>query len=267
MDVAGVDGRHHERRGPGIQFLIEQRLVARRLLRAFKARGQRERIPQDRDQAEIARRRHEGRLHARRGPAGQCALHGADPAFDAGCRRAEHFFGFFLHIEHAELERHRIVAAGEHDSRAGRFGRRFMHLDHPAHPQRLAAEIEIVGARLHAGRQQSVAVKLIRTDGRNHRPGLCHHRFERRRIAGIRNDQGRIRRRADGVADGGELVLAATGHRPFQTGVALVMRGEIFGDELAGKARGAIDDDVEFRRRHILISLKYRPRQPVERRF
>ena len=29
------------------------------------------------------------------------------------------------------------------------------------------------------------------------------------------------------------------------------MRGEIFGDELPGEAGGAVDDDVEFRRRHI----------------
>src|SRR5688572_22740801 len=29
------------------------------------------------------------------------------------------------------------------------------------------------------------------------------------------------------------------------------MRREIFGDELAGEAGGAIDDDVELRRRHI----------------
>jgi hypothetical protein len=34
------------------------------------------------------------------------------------------------------------------------------------------------------------------------------------------------------------------------------MRGEIFGDELAGEAGGAIDNDVKFRRRHALISEK-----------
>ena len=67
----------------------------------------------------------------------------------------------------------------------------------------------------------------------------------------IGDDQRRIRWRADRIADRGKLVLAAPGHRPFQIGVALVMRGEIFGDELAGETGGAIDDDVEFRRRHI----------------
>ena len=67
---------------------------------------------------------------------------------------------------------------------------------------------------------------------------------------------GGVSRRADRVAHGGELVLAASGHRPFQAAVALVMRGEIFGDELAGKTGGAIDDDVEFRRRHRLVSLR-----------
>jgi hypothetical protein len=34
------------------------------------------------------------------------------------------------------------------------------------------------------------------------------------------------------------------------------MRGEIFGDELAGEAGSAVDDDVEFRRRHIQFSLR-----------
>jgi len=37
------------------------------------------------------------------------------------------------------------------------------------------------------------------------------------------------------VADGGELVLAASGHRPFQIGVALILRGQIFRDELSGE--------------------------------
>jgi hypothetical protein len=34
------------------------------------------------------------------------------------------------------------------------------------------------------------------------------------------------------------------------------MRGEIFGDELPGEAGGAVNDDVEFRRRHITEFLK-----------
>jgi hypothetical protein len=31
------------------------------------------------------------------------------------------------------------------------------------------------------------------------------------------------------------------------------MCGEILRDELAGEAGGAVEDDIEFRRRHILI--------------
>ena len=255
MNVAGVDERHHERRRPGLQVLLEDRLVARRLLRPLEPRRQRERILQHRNETEILGGRLERRLGARGGAAGQRAAHVAHAALDAGSRRAEHLLCFLLHIEHAEFERQRVEPAGKHDARAARFRRRLMLVDHLPHPDRLAAEIEIVGAGGDAGRQQFVAVELIRTDRRDHRLRLLHHRLQRRGIAGIGHDQRRIRRRADRVADGGELVLAAPGHRPFQTGVALVMRGEIFGDELAGEAGGAIDDDVEFRRRHIRFPL------------
>ena len=124
-------------------------------------------------------------------------------------------------------------------------------VDHPPHPDRLAAEIEIIGARRSAGRHQFVTVKLIGPDRRQHRPGLVDHRLQRRRIAGIGDDQRRVRRRADRVANRFELVEAAAGHRPFQLLVVPVMRGEIFGDELAGEPGRAIDNDVKlFRRLH-----------------
>ena len=121
-------------------------------------------------------------------------------------------------------------------------------VDHLPHPDRLAAEIEIVGAGCDAGREQLVAVELIRADGGDDRFGLVDHRLQRGGIAGIGHDQRRIRGRADRVAHGFELVEAAPGHRPFQLLVVLVMRGEIFGDELAGESGRAIDDDVEFLR-------------------
>ena len=67
----------------------------------------------------------------------------------------------------------------------------------------------------------------------------------------------RLRHAADflnrkaGMLIDGKLVQAASGHRPFRIVLAAVMLREIFGDKLAGEPGRAIDDDVEFRRRHI----------------
>ena len=53
-------------------------------------------------------------------------------------------FGFLLHKERAEFERYRVEPALKHDARAARFRRAFMLVDHFPHPERFAAEIEIV---------------------------------------------------------------------------------------------------------------------------
>ena len=145
MNVAGVDQRHHERRSPGLQVFLIHRLAARRLLGSLEPGRQRERILEDRNQAEILGNRFERRLGARGGAAGQGAAHIAHAALDAQSRRTEHPPGFLLHKEGAEFERHRVEPARKHDARAARFRRGFMLVDHLAHPQRLAAEIEIVG--------------------------------------------------------------------------------------------------------------------------
>ena len=249
MHVAGVDGRHHERRRPQAQVFVEQRLVARRLLWTFEARRQHERIFEQRHQAEVFRGGRECRLDARRGAARKRSLHGADAALDSADRRAEIFLGRLLTEEHAEFERKRIEAAGKHDSGAARLRGGLMGIDHPAHPDRLAAEIEIIGAGGRAGRDQFAAIELIGADGGQHRFSLVDHRFQRRGIVGIGLDQSRVGRRADRIAHGCELVQVAPGHRPFRIGFSGIMRRKIFRDELAGEAGSAIDNDVEFRRR------------------
>ena len=68
---------------------IEHRLVARRLLRALETGRQRQRIFQQRYQAEVFGCGREGRLDARGGAARERSLHGADAALDATDRRAE----------------------------------------------------------------------------------------------------------------------------------------------------------------------------------
>ena len=47
-------------------------------------------------------------------------------------------------------------------------GRSLMRIDHLPHPDRLAAEIEIIRARSDAGREQFLAIELIRPDRRDH---------------------------------------------------------------------------------------------------
>ncbi|MGY3649929.1 hypothetical protein ACVWW2_005220 [Bradyrhizobium sp. LM4.3] len=85
--------------------------VALRLLRAGETRCQRERIVQDRDEADVFGNRIEGRLRARRGAARERAAHIAHATFHARRRCAEHALGLFLHEERTELERHGIKAA------------------------------------------------------------------------------------------------------------------------------------------------------------
>ena len=248
MHVAGVDGRHDKGRRPGAHVLVEQRLVAARLFRTVEPRRQDEGILHHRDQAEILRHGRERRPRACCGAAGERAFHGADAALDPRDRRAELLLRRLLHEVNAELERNRVETAGEQDPRAARFRRRLMRVDHLAHPQRLAAEIEIVGPRGGTGRDQFRAVELIWADGRDDQPGLRDHRLQRGGIAGIGDDQRGVIGCPDRVAHRGELVPAAAGHRPFQTAIALVLSNEILGDQLAGKTGGAIDDDVKFRR-------------------
>src|ERR1700751_262551 len=124
-----------------------------------------------------------------------------------------------------------------------------MRIDHLPHPDRLAAEIDIVRARGRTGSDKVRTVELIRTDRRDHATGLIDHCLQRGGLAGIRNDQWRVRRCADRIADMSELVRAAPGHRPFQLLVVAVTRSEVFGYELTCETGRAIDDDVEFRRR------------------
>src|ERR1700743_212810 len=103
------------------------------------------------------------------------SAHVAHAPFDARGRRPEHALGFLLHKEGAELEGHRVVTAGEHDACTAGLRRGFVLADHLVHPDRLAAEVEIVGARGNAGRQQLVAVPLIWADRRNDRLGVVDH--------------------------------------------------------------------------------------------
>src|SRR5262249_30149461 len=107
-------------------------------------------------------------------------------------RRPERALRLLLHEERAELKRHRVVTAGEHDARAALLSRGFVLAYHLVHPDRLATEIEIVGPRRDTGREQFVAVELIWTDGSDDGLGIVDHRLQRRGVAGVGHDQRRV---------------------------------------------------------------------------
>ena len=115
------------------------------------------------------------------------------------------------------------------------------------HPCRLAAQVGIVGAGLDAGGDQLVAIKLVRADRGENDLGARTHGFKVGIVIGIGDHQRRGGRRTDQIAHFLELGEAAACHRPLRrVGAAGIVVREIFGDEAAGVAGGAIDDDVEF---------------------
>jgi len=122
-----------------------------RLFRAVKAHGQAERVLQHAENGRILADRCHGRLEARRGAAGEGALHLADAALDARYRRAEAFFCGLLGEPDAEIERDRVEAAGKHNARTAGLGGALILSDHLVHPGRLAAQIDIIGPRIGAG--------------------------------------------------------------------------------------------------------------------
>ena len=132
-----------------------------------------------------------------------------------------------------------------------------MLVDHLPHPDRLAAEIEIIGAGGRAGRDQFVAVELVGSDrGDDAIWSAATIAFSdaaspaSATISGV-SAGAPIASRTDSSLS---RLRPAIAH--FELRVVLVLRGEIFGDELTGEAGCAIDDDVEFRRRLHIDSLR-----------
>jgi hypothetical protein len=72
------------------------------------------------------------------------------------------------------------------------------------------------------------------------------HGFERARQVRIRHDQRQGGGRADELPDFGELVLVASGHRPFDRVGRSIVFEQVLRDEPTGVAGGAKNDDVEL---------------------
>src|SRR5690606_27989349 len=139
VHVAGVDGRHDERRRPAAEGLVIFDLGGRWLLRALETRGQRERVHQQLTDFRVPRRG-QGGLQAGGGAAGESALHSPYPSLDAGQRRAQFGPRLLLQEPDAEVERDGVEAAGENDAGAAVLRLLLLFIDHPAHPRHFAAQ-------------------------------------------------------------------------------------------------------------------------------
>ena len=247
MDVARVQRRHSKRGGPGLQVFLENGLVAARLFGPSKpgvnAKGSLRIDTRLRSCATASK----VTLALAEVPPENFQLRSRTRPLTRGAgapntRRASSCTKNAPSSNGMEFE-----AAGEHDARAARLRRRVIPVDHLLQPDRLAAEIHIVGARRDAGGKQIGAVELVGTDSGYDQLRLIDHRPQRSRIGCVRHDQRRVSGCADRIANGGELVPAAPGHRPCRRAVTGIACSEIFGDELAGVSRCAVDDDVELR--------------------
>jgi hypothetical protein len=82
----------------------------------------------------------------------------------------------------------------------------------------------------------------------------CGHRPERGGVVGVGDDQRRVGGRTDQVAHLLQLGTATARHRPARDLLLI----EIFGNEAAGEAGRAIDDDVMVAHGSLLFCFRYR---------
>jgi hypothetical protein len=158
--------------------------------------------------------------------------HGAQPVLHRG-----------LQHDDAQVERNAVEAAAEHDARAARPRGGVEPRDHRVHPQRLAAEVDVVAAGLGAGGHERLAVLLVRADGGDHHAGLAHQRRQRGSVGGIGHAQRQVGRRADRVAHLREPGRIAAGQRPAHAGRKRAL--QMFGHQPAGESGGAEEHEVE----------------------
>ena len=93
----------------------------------------------------------------------------------------------------AEVGRHRVVAAGVHDPRAGPAGERVVPVDRRADEQHLAGEVGVVRPGPRAGLDQRQPVPGVRPDGRRDHPRRAGERGQRRRVGGVGLEQRPVR--------------------------------------------------------------------------
>ena len=184
---------------------------------AGEAGRQRERIVQDRDQADVLGHRIEGRLRARRGAARERAAHVAHAALHARApARRTHAWPL------PARRTRRARTARNRSRRKTRCARRS-----PSPPPRACRSSAASRSARRRDRNNPCrwrrrprTVPRRRADTgptvRDHRHRLLRHRLQRGGVRCIRDNQRRISGRADRVAHRFQLAEATACHRPFE---------------------------------------------------
>jgi len=137
-------------------------------------------------------------------------------------------------------------ATGKDQARAGRLRLGLMTGGHRRDPVGLAGQVDIVGPGLGAGRDQVGPIELIGARSRDHHLGPTGHGRQRRGVMRVGDQYGQAGRRADQAPNLGQLVGAASRHRPFDRTRRTIVQQQILGDQATGIAGGAVDNDVEL---------------------
>ena len=113
------------------------------------------------------------------------------------------------------------------------------------HPGRLPTQIHIVRSLPGTGVHQHIAVTLIRTNRRDHQPGLSDERRDRRRIRGLSHQQRHGLWCTDSQPDGLEFFEATPGHGPTQRLFSRINRLQHFSNEATGISSGTKQNNIE----------------------
>ena len=135
-----------------------------------------------------------------------------------------------------------------HDPRAGLLGGVVVRDVHLVHEQRLAGEVDVVGAGLGARGDQRLAELHVGPDRRDHDLGARDHCVEGGAVRAVGLDQLEV---GQGGVEGNELVAhrlqlaaVAAGQRPANSGRRVL--GEVLRGESSREAGGTEQDDVEI---------------------
>ena len=113
------------------------------------------------------------------------------------------------------------------------------------HPGRLTTQVHIIRSLPGTGIHQYIAITLIRTDRRDHQPGLPDQFPDRHRIGGLSNQQRQGLRRTDGRPDSLELFETAPRHGPAQRLCSRINGLQYLSDETTGISGCAKQNNIE----------------------
>ena len=150
-----------------------------------------------------------------------------------------------LQEDHAEIERYRIKPAGKDDACTATFCGFTQLADFGGHPGRLTTQVHIICSLPGACIHQYIAVTLIRTDRRDHQPGLPDELPDRYRIGGLSNQQRQGLRRTDGRPDSLQLFETAPSHGPAQRLCSRIKGLQVLGNETTGISGCAKQNNIE----------------------